>query len=265
MNNKFGKNELYEMINSGLIKLTEEEILDLITEELNKENTEVDMDYVDLCYDLLEIKRNNEINNTALAVRKKTKRPIKVLLIAALFVFVAVSTLAVSAQVFNFNISQKIAELINGNAEIDMTLEFANTKADMYNLSNSQLALELAEHNISPVTFPKEMITENCSISNIDYSSEDNTVSSDAVVHFKYKNQYGKMMIRQFNNDYQFVGSWSEMGVVSGQTISSNGMDILIFERDDSCSIIYRDNLTEYNIYLESDIETAIKFAESIK
>ena len=90
MNNKFGKNELYEMINSGLIKLTEEEILDLITEELNKENTEVDMDYVDLCYDLLEIKRNNEINNTVLAVREKTKRPIKVLLIAALFVFVTV-------------------------------------------------------------------------------------------------------------------------------------------------------------------------------
>lgn len=42
-------------------------------------------------------------------------------------------------------------------------------------------------------------------------------------------------------------------------------MDILIFERDNSCSIIYRDNVTEYNIHLKSDIETAIEFAESIK
>lgn len=73
------------------------------------------------------------------------------------------------------------------------------------------------------------------------------------------------MMIQQFNSDYQFSRSWSEMDVISGQILSSNGMDILIFERDNSCSIIYRDNVTEYNINLESDIETAIKFAESIK
>ena len=72
-------------------------------------------------------------------------------------------------------------------------------------------------------------------------------------------------MIQQFNSDDQFSRSWSEMDVISGQILSSNGMDILIFERDNSCSIIYRDNVTEYNINLESDIETAIKFAESIK
>ena len=72
-------------------------------------------------------------------------------------------------------------------------------------------------------------------------------------------------MIQQFNSDYQFSRSWSEMDVISGQILSSNGMDILIFERDNSCSIIYRDNVTEYNINLESKIETAIKFAESIK
>ena len=71
-------------------------------------------------------------------------------------------------------------------------------------------------------------------------------------------------MIQQFNSDYQFSRSWSEMDVISGQILSSNGMDILIFERDNSCSIIYRDNVTEYNINLESDIETAIKVAESI-
>lgn len=72
-------------------------------------------------------------------------------------------------------------------------------------------------------------------------------------------------MIQQFNSDYQFSGSWSEMDVISGQILSSNGMDILIFERENSCLIIYRYNVTEYNIHLKSDIETAIEFAESIK
>lgn len=118
MNNKFSKNELLEMINSKLPKLTEEEILELITQELNKENEQVDMDYIDICYDLLEIKRNNEMNNTALVIKTKSKKPIKVLLIAAVFVVIIVSTFVVSAQVFNFNIPQKIAELINGNAEL---------------------------------------------------------------------------------------------------------------------------------------------------
>ena len=265
MNNKFSKNELLEMINSKLPKLTEKEILELITQELNKENEQVDMDYIDVCYDLLETKRNNEINNTALAVKTKSKRPIKVLLIAAVFVFVTVSTFVVYAQVFNFNIPQKIAELINGNAEIDYNLENADTTADGYALLDTDLAKQLANHGISPVTFPEEMIKENCKITEIENRTDDESVSKSTYIRFEYNGYYCNLSITQLAENLDWVGEQSVMEIVSGQMIQVNGMDILLFEQKDGCTIQYKDNLTEYNIHLKCDIETAIKFAESIK
>lgn len=265
MNNKFGKNELLEMINSRLTKLTEEEILELITEELNKENAQVDMDYIDVCYDLLEIKRNNEINNTAETVKIKTKRSIKVLLIAAVFVIITVSTFAVSAQVLNFNIPQKIAELINGNAEIDYNLENADTTADGYALLDTNLAKELANYGITPVTFPEEMVTENCNIHEIENRTIDGNISKNIYMYFEYNGCYGNLLITQFTENIDWVGERSVMDVDSGQTLQVNGMDILIFEQTDGCTIQYKDNLTEYNINIESNLDIALKLAESIK
>ena len=47
--------------------------------------------------------------------------------------------------------------------------------------------------------------------------------------------------------------------------IKVNGMDVLVFEQENNCAIVYKDNLTTYNISLYCDLGTAIKFAESIK
>ena len=261
MSIKYSKNELLKMINSELLDLSEKEIITLINNELNKDTNKIDMDYVDMCYELLEFKRNNKHNSLPML---KSKKLAKISLIAAIIVVVTISTLTVSAQIFNFNIPQKIASLINGNAEIDMSFDFVNTYAETYDLTNSKLAEDLEKNNIAPITFPNKMTESSCIISNISYSSNENNISSDATVEFKYKNFYGNMIVRQYNDDYVFEGSITEMDVISGQMINSNGMDVLILERDDSCSIIYRDNKTEYIIYLESNISTAMEFAKSI-
>ena len=55
------------------------------------------------------------------------------------------------------------------------------------------------------------------------------------------------------------------MDVEAGEMININGMDVLIFEQEKKCTIIYRDNLTDYYIYLECDFETAKEFAKTIK
>ena len=44
-----------------------------------------------------------------------------------------------------------------------------------------------------------------------------------------------------------------------------NGIDIIIFEKEKSCTITYKDNLTEYTFLLECDFETAKEFAKTIK
>ncbi len=254
------------MIDSKLTKLKEEEILELINEELKKDNSQVDMDYIDLCYDLLEIKKSafssndNNLNSTKL----KIKKPIKALLIAATFIVVIVSTFTVSAQ-FNLNIPQKIVQLINGNAEIEPNLEIANTKADKYTLLDSELAVKLSKQGISPVTFPEEMIKEKCTITNIENVTIDETISADEKIEFEYNGQYGCLLINQFMQNFAWSGKKTNMNIISGQIIRSNGLDILVFEHKNYCSIIYKDSNTEYNIYIECDIDTALQFAKSIK
>lgn len=262
MNNKFSKNELLEMINSKLTNLTEEEILELITEELNKENAQVDMDYIDVCYDLLEVKRN-AVNYSVKTEKRKLKKPIKVLLIAAAFVVVIVSTITVSAQ-FNLNIPQKIAQLINGNAEIDYNLENADKTADGYALLDTDLAKQLADYGITPVTFPEEMIKENCKITKIENVSSDK-ISNIVDIYFEYNKQKGDLYIEQISENVESTGVSSVNNIKSGQMIKVNGMDVLIFEKENGCTIKYKDNLTSYDIYIDCDLETAIKLAKSIK
>ena len=206
MKNKFSKNDLLKMIDSELVNLSEDKIKELINKELSKDNSKIDMDYIDLCYDLLELKSKNNKNSNGEKPKVKSAKRIKFLISAAVIMLFVVSTLTVSAQVFNFNIPpflifrqkisylamQKIAQLINGNAEIDLNLELADTIADDYALLDSDLAQNVATYGISPITFPEEMINENCIITNVELLSVDTDVSIDVNIEFEYKGIYGK-------------------------------------------------------------------------
>lgn len=265
VNNKLSKNKSLDIIDLRLSELSEEEILKLIEKELSKENAQVDMDYIDVCYDLLEINRSNENRRREIVEKSKIKKPMKVLFIAAVFVFVSVSTIVVSAQIFNFNIPQKIAEFINGNAEIDYNMENADTIADGYVLLDTDLATVLAESGVTPVTFPEEMVKENCKIIQIESRTNDETVSKNAYVRFSYNGCYGNLTISQFSEKLDWVGTQSVMDVETGEMIKVNGMDVLVFEQKGGCTIKYKDNLTEYRIYIESNLDIALNLAKSIK
>lgn len=260
MENKISKKKIMKMLNSGFSDLSVDDIKYFIRSELEKDETEIDTDYVDMLFRLLAIKQNGHSE-------KKTyyKTPLKVVAAAAVIIVFLASALTVSAQVFNFNIPQKIAQLFIGKAEIDFDLENADTTADGYALTNTDLAKKLEEFGITPVTFPEEMIKENCEITNIEKVTVNETISSDATIDFKYHGVYGDLLIIQYEQDFDWIGIEDSMNIVSGQMININGMDVLVFEHNDSCTIKYKDNLTEYNIYIKCDIDTAIQFAETIK
>lgn len=259
MEQKFSKDELLEMIHSGLTKLTREEIIGFIDEELKKENSQIDMDYIDLCYELLEvISSNNKVK------KKKLSKVSKFLLIAAQFVIVIFSTLTVSAQVFHIDIPQKIVAFINGNADIDYHLDGVNTVATEYTLLETHLAKEVESYGITPITFPKEMTKEDCEILSIE------DVPSNGITHlinieFEYKNKKGDLYIEETLKGAQVTGIKSVTEVDSGQMILVNGMDILVFKQENNCAIQYQDGLIRYDIFLECNLKTAIQFANSIK
>lgn len=247
------------MIDSNFTDLSSEDIKKLIETEVAKGAQEVDTDYIDLCFKLLALKANQIV-----PINRKP-RTAKTLLIAAIVFVLMISVVTASAYVFDFDIPDFIAELVGKDAYVDINLEYANTTAESYQLTGSDLAKELEAHGITPVTFPEELIKEDCKIVSIEYPETDKTVNVIAKIFFEYHGCYGRFTITQFVNDMDWLGERTATDVISGQLVEVNGMDILIFERENSCSVIYMDNCTEYNIYMEGDIDTVVNFVKSIK
>lgn len=258
MKNEISKKKLKKMIASDFTDLSTEEIKALIQKEVDKGPDEIDTDYIDLYFELLSIK-----NNSTNAKKVKFTKSAKVLLIAATLMVVFISTITVSAQ-FNLNMPQKIAQLINGNAKIDYNLENADITADGYALLDSDLAKQLADYGITPVTFPEKMIKENSKITKIKLDMNEDVLKI-VDIDFEYNGQKGSLYIQQISENTGSTGVNTVLDIKSGRMINVNGMDVLVFEQENSCSIRYKDNFTTYDIHLDCNLETAIKFAESIK
>ena len=258
MKNKFSKKDLEKMIFSKTTNLSKEEIKMLIDKELSKEPENIDTDYIDLCFELMSI--NDEQKETIAPV--KSFRTKKSMMIAAAVMILLVSMMSVSA--VYFNIPQKVAEIVNGNAEIDFDLENADTTADGYKLLETDLAKELKNMGITPVAFPEAMVRKECKISKIENLTVDETLSLYADITFIYNNYNGSMLINQKTPYEEIEGVNTVMDIEAGEMINVNGMDILVFKQENNCTITYRDNLTDYTIYLECDFETAKEFAKTI-
>ncbi len=259
MKNKFSKQDLKKMIFSNTSNLSKEEIKSLIDKELCKNPEDVDTDYIDLCFELMSICEKTENNVVSIKPRYIKKS----IMVAAVIMVLCISLISVSA--IYFNIPEKIAQLINGNAELQYPMENADTTADSYALLETDLAKELESFGITPVTFPEALVEENCKITKVENTTIDKTISFSAYIYFKYNDFNGSARITQLKPQDAWVGIDTVMDVKSGEIIQANGIDILVFQQKEICTIKYKDGLTEYSIYLYCDFETAKEFAKTIK
>ncbi len=179
------------MIDSGFTDLSSEDIKKLIETEISKDTENTDTDYIDLCFKLLAIREKQVVSIS------HKKNHAKTLLVAAIVLILMFSVITVSAYVFDFDIPNAIAQLINNDAYVDMNLENADTTADGYALLDSDLAKELEQHGISPVTIPEELVKEDCVITIIEYPETDKTRNYTAYIGFEYQGLYGQMTITQ--------------------------------------------------------------------
>lgn len=259
MKNKFSKQDLKKMIFSNTSNLSKEEIKSLIDKELSKKPEDVDTDYIDLCFELMSICEKTEYNIVSIKPRY-VKKPI---MVAAVIMVLCISLISVSA--IYFNIPEKIAQLINGNAELQYPMENADTTADGYALLETDLAKGLESFGITPITFPEALVGENCEITKIGNTTIDEAISLNADIDFKYNGFEGNLMISQSAPYDEITGIGTVMDIKSGALLYVNGMDILVFEQEENCTIKYTDALTDYNIHLYCDFETAKEFAKTIK
>ncbi|MGN0527334.1 MAG: hypothetical protein ACI4IF_07850 [Acutalibacteraceae bacterium] len=260
MKSKFRKKDLKKMIFSNTSKLSKEEIKTLIDKELTRNPEDVDTDYIDLCFELMSTCEKTENN----IITVKPKRVKKTIMVAAVITVLCVCMISVSA--IYFNIPEKISQLVNGNAELQYPMENTDTTADGYALLETDLAKELETFGITPVTFPEALVEENCKITKIENTTIDETISLNADIYFSYNGFKGNLMIFQSAPYDEITGIRTVMNIKSGEKITVNGMDVLVFEQEENCTIVfYKDGLTEYDITLYTTLETAKEFAKTIK
>ncbi len=257
-------NEFKQVLLDNSAVLSKQELEEIIENELIKSESEMDADLIEYCLDSIKKLNISEEDNKKDESKKVFFINPKMwrVLVAMSVVFV----LTVTASTFYFNIPEEIAQLINGNAELDFNLEDADTTADGYALLETDLAKELENFGITPVTFPEAMVRKECKISKIENITIDEAVSQDVNVQFEYNDSVGFLDICKITNpNIEWIGSSTVVDVESAEMININGMDVLVFEQEKSCTITYKDGLTEYNIRLECDFETVKDFAKTIK
>ncbi len=257
-------NEFKQVLLDNSQVMSKQELEEIIENELLKSESEMDADLIEYCLDSIKKLNISEEDN-----KKEESKKVFFINPKMWRVLVAMSVVfifAITASAFYFNIPENIAQLIDGNAELDINLENADTTADGYALLETDLAKELESFGITPVTFPEALVSDECKILKTENLTVDKAISLDAHINFEYKGLLGGVLIKQFMPvDSEWTGSNTVMDVKSATMINVNGLDVLVFEQEENCSIEYRNNLTHYYFYIECDFETAKEFAKTIK
>ena len=240
---------------NGLPNLSDRELRLMIDRELEKDSSQIDMNYIDTCFDLMEMHADGRIT-----VRPRRKW-LKAVIVAAVVATVAVSAVSVSAHLFNFDIPSEIAHKVSGNAQIDPNLAEADTSAAGYAMTASPVAKQLADLGISPVTLPRQLAQGD--IQSVSTIQSDSTMTS-AQVLFEADGTAGDLTVTRYATANDWNGKDRVTDIESGKLVHANGLDILVLTRNDSCTLRYRDGNTEYDLYLMCDEDTAVAFANSM-
>ncbi len=258
------KKQLKRMLGSGVADLSSEDIRKLIEAEVSKDEDKIDAEYIDLCFELLSMKEESE--KATEAVRKPQRKVLKTLVLAAVIAAILISALTVIASVLNFDIPEKIAQLDGDNAYFDLNYEFADTTADGYSLLETELAKTLAAKGVSPITVPEEIVNGNSTDFEYENLNSDSSINISICIYFKYKGMYSECLIRHFSREHDWTGYSVLRGVIQGEMIKANGLDVLVIEQKSFTTIKYKNNLTEYLIRIEGlEFEEALEFAKTIK
>lgn len=99
-NNTVDKAELLSMLEGGMNSLTRDELMSIIDNELLKDEAEIDTELIDMCFALMDLEvKEEEPAKPHLALR----RSVRTALIAAAVATLLISSLTVTAQIFNVN------------------------------------------------------------------------------------------------------------------------------------------------------------------
>lgn len=242
------KEILYEILSSKSETLSSAEIESILNEELDKSPQEMDTDLVDLCLEAL-----NTVDEKKLNKRKRRLNISKALIAAVVFVIVIVISIPVCAKYLSIDVPDGIVSLYRECLHIDISPE----------VNINDIIDEFEQNGIDNVVLPKIVFRKNTVISN--YSCTDDSNTFVANFDFKTDNIFGSITIEKYDK-YDFISGKVDVSsdFESVEYINKNGIEILVFSKDDLSYINYSVDKIDYSIVLYSDFETAYQIAESI-
>lgn len=285
---------LNQMLGADFV-LTEAALQTVIDDELQKDDDQMDMDFIDFCTDLLIDMQDGKLvtltggntgsqssaaeaapSNIVLAaeqensetpeapvkeVKKKKRRHIgRTLLIAAVLTALLSCTLLVSANKEGYKLNTKLASFVEGVLKVD--LSDGKVTPENYTPLDSALMQELANNGFTDIVLPRALLEGEWAVSEVTYQTQELMKTAIVEISDKDTNDIGSIIISRYIKHMNPKGSYLHISNVSQFEV--NGLDVTALECENGQSnILYSDmiSLTEYLITLPQSLDKAIEIA----
>ena len=263
---------LLKVYEAGSIPLTLEEIEMMMDEEMAKDPSEMDVELVEICLDILtkatagnedkaEPEKNEEIKG------KKRIKLKKIFMFAAVITVLLAAAIPVCAKYIRNEASDEVVKYNANHFEIDLSAE--NNDAVNYSDENVDIIKALNDKGIENVILPAELLKEEY-VKTISFFDKDkNYFTVEINIENKDKNFEGKIEFIRYNADItDFITGQvdTSKNFVSVRQLSINGMEVLVFNDNKESYIIYVDSDTEYKIHITNcDFTSIVNIAETLE
>lgn len=257
--------EFMKILNDDSLELTVEELENIIEEELQKDESEMDPDLIEYClYYINKAESNKGKDKKTEPDTKKPKKhrfggkAKKILIIAA-----TAALLLVAMGVAGIATDEKAKSNAFSFYEDHIRVHFDKPKEDD-GMPGTEVAEELKKHDIADPKLPAMFFSSDCIYGNIVEDNVDNI--KDINIEYRNNEISGRLFISKFYSkeiipSIDFTGTTSYSKV---EELSVNDLTVFVIERENSCSITYLDNATQYVIHLGTDFESTVEIAKTI-
>ena len=263
--------DIIQILKSEPDKFTYAEIEQMMDEELEKDPSEMDTDFVDLCADVL-IKALSEHKeketNTKTENKKRIKiRIAKIIAIAAVVAVIMSMAVTVFAKYVKNDASDEMVKYHDDHFSVDLQNGEADADAEAYSNESTGLVKTLPESGFDHIILPTVLLGNEYTY-DVNVTEDDAFLTALVTLNHKSNNSVITIAITEHKNgidntlinNIHFSAEYD-----SAKQITKNGMDILVFGNKEKSSIMYIDNDIDYSISLNTDFDSAIEIAESIK
>ena len=269
------KKQLLKILNDDSLELTVEELENIIEEELQKDESEMDPDLIEYCLYYIskagadggkekkaDSAGNDKITEPPAADKLKKSRfngKLKKLLIIAATIALLLVTTGIATVATNKKVKNSAISFYENHIQVHF-----DKQKDKSGIPGTEIAAELRKHDISDLKLPAIFLSSDCIYGNIAEDNVDNI--KDINTTYRGNGISGRLFISKFYSkeiippiDFHNTTSYSQ-----AEELSVNGLTVFVIEREDSCSITYLDNTTQYVIHLETNFENAVEIAKTI-